>query len=127
MSYADCAGRSETAGVGVEVLDVAGVDFAGAGLEVFTTCHTSLLPLFTHLKDAVFVLATAPSLVHAAPAFAAELDAENAIGAERIPMATAELIRTSENFFEELVMERRYILLSAGTSHIRYLYCYRNR
>ena len=101
-----------------------GVDFAGAGLVALMTCQTSLLPLLTHLKDADFVFATAPSLAQAPPAFAAEFDAEKAMGTERIPSATTELAMSSEIFFGDLVMGKRYPLLSASTSKVRYLYCY---
>ncbi len=100
----------------------AGVVLTGAGLAVFTVCQTNFFPLFTHVKDAVLVFATAPSLVHGLPALAAVFAAEKAMGAERIPTAITEDARRREILFE--LIEKRYPLPSASTSKNPYLYCY---
>lgn len=88
----------EVAAVGVE--EAAGVAFGVLGVDVLTTCQTSLVPLFTHLKLAVLVLATAPSFLHGALAFTPVVEAEKAIGAERIPIANTEVATNSASFFE---------------------------
>lgn len=98
MSYEDCAGIDEVAAVGV--VEAAGVALGVLGLDAFTACQTSLVPLFTHLKLAVFVLATAPSFLQGALAFTPVVEAEKAIGAERIPIANTEVATNNASFFE---------------------------
>lgn len=115
----------EPVGVGVALAVAVGVVLTGAGFVVFTTFQMSLLPLFTHLKDAVLVFATAPNLVQVPPTFTVEADAESAIGMVTIPTAKTEVARRSEIFFE--FMEKRYPLPSARTSRFAYLYCYEKR